>query len=140
MIIQKDVGTSSLEKVVQTLDKMQRANPLCATLQLNHLCGGPVDHELPPIGCYTGSLTDYLLANQTKNSFFLLSKQHLQGLVRKNIIRNEAPFFSKSEIVSPNYLLFRSASFLNHSCAPNSFRSFFREDSSVLFVKAIEDI
>jgi SET domain-containing protein len=31
-------------------------------------------------------------------------------------------------------------SFLNHSCTPNAHRSFYREDSSVMFVKAARDI
>ena len=41
-IIQKDVGTSSIEKVVDQLNQKQRCNPLCTTLQLNYLCGGPI--------------------------------------------------------------------------------------------------
>ena len=36
--------------------------------------------------------------------------------------------------------LFTAVSFLNHNCQPNAHRSFFREDSSVIFVKAIRDI
>ena len=36
--------------------------------------------------------------------------------------------------------LFTATSFLNHSCEPNAHRSFFREDSSVVFIKAIKDI
>lgn len=36
--------------------------------------------------------------------------------------------------------LYIAPSFLNHSCEPNAHRSFFRDDSSVIFVKAIKDI
>jgi SET domain-containing protein len=46
----------------------------------------------------------------------------------------------KADGCDPYYALFKSASFLNHSCKPNAYRSFFREDSSVLFVKAVRDI
>ena len=45
---------------------------------------------------------------------------------------------SKSPSTSDN--LFIAPSFLNHSCQPNAHRSFFRDDSSVIFIKAIKDI
>lgn len=143
-VIQKDVGTSSLEKVVEYLDKMQRANPLCTTLQLNYMAGGPIEHELPPLGhkCYTGEMTDYLLQNQKNKNFFLVSKQHLREIVKRNIVKQDSPFMAKldREEYDSHYILFKSCSFLNHSCIPNTFRSYFREDSSVVFVKAIRDI
>jgi len=40
----------------------------------------------------------------------------------------------------PTSSLFLAPSFLNHSCSPNAHRSFFREDSSVVFIKATRDI
>lgn len=36
--------------------------------------------------------------------------------------------------------LYVAPAFLNHSCEPNAHRSFFRDDSSVMFIKAIKDI
>jgi hypothetical protein len=65
MFLQKHVGTSSTDKLVEMINQEQRKNPLTTTLQLNYLCGGPIDHELPPLGfkVFTGELTDYLLTN-----------------------------------------------------------------------------
>ncbi len=61
----------------------------------------------------------------------------------KNVIKHDTPFFAqtqKEEAYDGYYLLFKSVSMLNHSCDPNTFKSYFREDSSVVFVKAIRDI
>ena len=65
MFSQKNVGTSSIDKLVDIMNQEQRKNPLTTTLELNYLCGGPIDHELPPLGfkVFTGELTDYLLTN-----------------------------------------------------------------------------
>ena len=53
-------------------------------------------------------------------------------------MKHDQPYLSDSQ--DCYYLLFKSSSMLNHSCEPNAYRSFYKNDSSVCFIKATRDI
>ncbi|KEJ83082.1 SET domain protein [Oxytricha trifallax] len=143
-IIQQFVGTSTQDKIVEQLDRIQRNNPVLTTLQLNYLAGGPMQDQEFELSIFNKQMTDFLLKNQDKQ-FFLLSRDQLKQIVSQNIlITNQHPYIAKQDLSNKlpaqNYLLFKSANLINHSCVPNCSKTYIREDSSVIFVKAIRDI
>ena len=106
---------------------------------------------------FTKPLTDFIISAHKKGpeTFRLLSREQFQQIVKVNAFTSTGPLLNPSIVQKPSSdteitpskehiltgdNLFASASFLNHSCEPNAHRSFYRDDSSVVFIKAIKDI
>ena len=56
---------------------------------------------MPPVGkcenvqeVFCGPLTDYLLKNQKKKQFFLVSKSDIHKILTRNLIQSPSPFLT----------------------------------------------
>lgn len=128
---------------------------------LNYLKGGPLDeHFMGNFDIFTKPLTDFLISAHKKGpeQFKLLDASQLARIVQYNSFSSMGPLLSPRVVLKQTEKntqdeqklrgqesfeadnVYLAPSFLNHSCEPNAHRSFFRDDSSIVFIKAIKDI